>query len=178
MKKAITLIIGTAAVLALAACSTGSTSTPTASPTSTITTSTPAAPAAAASSHAPTKDAEQVAVATPITITIDGTTIAATLNDSDAARDFIESMPVTVPSIRNAGIEYFGAVASPLTETGPFYDDVRPGDIVYYAPKDEVALIFKPTSSPGQLTKIGEITSDLRTFDGLPDDADILYALG
>ena len=119
-----------------------------------------------------------MAGATPITITIDGTAIAATLNDSDAARDFIESMPVTVPSIRNAGIEYFGAVASPLTETGPFYDDVRPGDIVYYAPKDEVALIFKPTSSPGQLTKIGEITSDLSIFDGLPDDADILYALG
>jgi hypothetical protein len=173
MKKAITLMIGTAAVLALAACSTGSTSTPAASPSSTIT-ATP--PAAAASSHAP--NAEQVAGATPITITIDGTAIAATLNDSDAARDFIESMPVTVPSIRNAGIEYFGAVASPLTETGPFYDDVRPGDIVYYAPKDEVALIFKPTSSPGQLTKIGEITSDLSIFDGLPDDADILYALG
>ena len=175
MKKTITLIIGTAAVLALAACSTGSTSTPAASPSSTITATTPAA---AASSLPPTKDAEQVAGATPITITIDGTAIAATLNDSDAARDFIESMPVTVPSIRNAGIEYFGAVASPLTETGPFYDDVRPGDIVYYAPKDEVALIFKPTSSPGQLTKIGEITSDLSIFDGLPDDADILYQLG
>lgn len=173
MKKAITLMIGTAAVLALAACSTESTSTPVASPMSTITATTPAA---AASSPAPT--AEQVAGATPITITIDGTAIAATLNDSDAARDFIESMPVTVPSIRNAGIEYFGAVASRLTETGPFYDDVRPGDIVYYAPKDEVALIFKPTSSPGQLTKIGEITSDLSIFDGLPEDADILYALG
>jgi hypothetical protein len=39
---------------------------------------------------------------------------------------------------------------------------------VYYAPKDEVALIFEPTSSPGQLTKIGEITSDLSIFDGLP----------
>ena len=119
-----------------------------------------------------------MAGATPITITIDGTTIAATLNDSDAARDFIESMPVTVPSILSAGIEYFGAVASPLTETGPFYDDVRPGDIVYYAPKDEVALIFKPTSSPGQLTKIGDITSDLSIFDGLPEDADIVYDLG
>ena len=173
MKKAITPIIGTAAVLALAACSTGSTSTPAASPSWTITATTRAA---AASSPAP--NAEQVAGATPVTITIDGTAIAATLNDSGAARDFIESMPVTVPSIRNAGIEYFGAVASPLTETGPFYDDVRPGDIVYYAPKDEVALIFKPTSSPGQLTKIGEITSDLGIFDRLPDDADILYALG
>ncbi|CAI3793691.1 cyclophilin-like fold protein [Pseudarthrobacter sp. MM222] len=175
MKKAITLIIGTATALALASCSSESTSTPTASPTSTVTATTPAA---AASSPAPTEDAAQVAAATPITITIGGTTIAATLNDSDAARDFIESMPVTVPSIRNAGIEYFGAVASPLTETGPFYDDVRPGDIVYYAPKDEVALIFKPTSSPGQLTKIGDITSDLNIFDGLPEDADIVYDLG
>jgi hypothetical protein len=175
MKKAITLMIGTATVLALAACSSESTSTPTASATSTIAGTTPAT---AASSPAPTKDTAQVAGAAPITITIDGTTIAATLNDSDAACDFIESMPVTVPSIRNAGIEYFGAVASPLTETGPFYEDVRPGDIVYYAPKDEVALIFKPTSSPGQLTKIGDITSDLSIFDGLPENADIRYELG
>jgi hypothetical protein len=175
MKKAITLMIGTATVLALAACSSESTSTPAASPTSTVTATTPAA---AASTQAPTNDAAQVDRATPITITIGGTTISATLNDSDAARDFIESMPVTVPSIRNAGMEYFGALASPLTETGPFYDDVRPGDIVYYAPKDEVALIFKPTSSPGQLTKIGDITSDLSIFDGLPEDADIVYELG
>ncbi len=174
MKKAITLMIGTATVLALAACSSESTSTQPASPSSTITATTPAA---AASSPAPTVGAAQVTGARPITITIDGTTIAATLNDSDAARDFIKSMPVTVPSIRNAGIEYFGAVAFPLTETGPFYDDVRPGD-VYYAPKDEVALIFKPTSSPGQLTKIGDITSDLSIFDGLPEDAAIVYDLG
>jgi hypothetical protein len=173
MKKAITLMIGTATVLALAACSTES--TPSGSPTSTITARTPSA---SASSPAPTNDAEQAAGAIPITITIDGTTIEATLNDSDAARDLIETMPVTVPSIRNAGIEYFGAVASPLTETGPFYDDVRPGDIVYYAPKDEVALIFKATSSPGQLTKIGDITSDLNIFEGLPEDADIRYDLG
>lgn len=62
--------------------------------------------------------------------------------------------------------------------SGPFYDDVRTGDIAYYAPKDEVALIFKPTSSPGHLTKIGDITSDLSILDGLPEDADIVYELG
>lgn len=173
MNRAITLIVGTATALTLAACSSEATSPPTASSTSAVAAT---SPAAASSSPAATQE-EASPGATPITITIDGTSIAATLNDSAAARDFVKSMPVTVPSIRNIDIEYFGAVASPLTETGPFYDDVRPGHIVYYAPKDEVALIFEPTSSPGQLTKIGDITSDLSIFDGLPEDADIVYEL-
>ena len=174
MNRAITLLIGTTAALTLAACSSAPTSTSTASPSSAVTATSSATPSSPTSTDGEASQGDT----TTITITIAGTTIAATLNNSAAARDFIRSMPVTVPSIRNIDIEYFGAVASPLTETGPFYDDVRPGDIVYYAPKDEVALIFEPTSSPGQLTKIGDITSDLSIFDGLPDDADIVYDLG
>ena len=173
MRKAFALTIGVAALLTLAACSSTTEGGANTSPTSTVS----ASPLATVDSS-PAAEAAPVAGTTPITITIGGTTITATLNESAAAQDLIASLPVTIPSIRNANIEYFGATAAPLTETGPFYDDVQPGDIVYYAPKDEVALIFEPTSSPGQLTKIGDITSDLSIFDGLPDDADILYQLG
>jgi hypothetical protein len=166
MKKIMTMAIGTVAVLTLAACSSDPVPTSTASPAGSEALPSPADEAATPATST-----------TPIAITIGDTTITATLNESRAAQDFIASLPVTVPSVRNNDIEYFGAVASPLSETGPFYDDVRPGDIVYYAPKDEVALIFEPTSSPGQLTKIGELTADLSNFDGLAEDADILYTL-
>jgi hypothetical protein len=168
MKKSPALVVAAAVLLLFSACS----STPDAgdSDRDSLSTSRPSPSSSAGSTSA--------AGSTPITITIGGTAIEASLNNSAAAQDFVDAMPVTVASIRNSDIEYFGAVASPLTEEDGDYPEVGPGDIVYYAPKDEVALIFEETSSPGQLTKIGDITSDLSIFDGLPDSADILYELG
>ena len=172
MNHKIALVLAATMTFALAACSSED------APESSGQADSPAAASPSAASPSPTQSTSTAADGnTPISITIGDRVIEARLNESAAARDFVESMPVEVPSIRNIDIEYFGAVASPLTETGPFYDDVRPGDVVYYAPKDEVALIFEPTSSPGQLTKIGDITSDLGIFDGLPDQADIRYEL-
>ncbi|MBG6218425.1 hypothetical protein IWX75_002906 [Arthrobacter sp. CAN_A6] len=171
MRKTLALILGATTALILAGCSSGTASEPSATPTATS--------AAPNTTEVPTdSSATPSAGSTAITITIDDTTITATLNESAAAQDLVAALPMTIPSVRNIDIEYFGATAAPLTETGPFYEDVQPGDVVYYAPKDEVALIFELTSSPGQLTKIGDITSDLSIFDGLPDDADILYELG
>ena len=171
MNTTITRLLAGVCALSLAACSSAQTTGTSATPATAGLTSS-ATPAAGESPDAP------AAVATPITITIAGTVITATLNDSQAAQDLVAALPITVPSVRNNDIEYFGAINPPLTETGPFYDDVEPGHIVYYAPKDEVALIFEPTGSPGQLTKIGDIASELDIFDGLADNADILYQLG
>ena len=60
--------------------------------------------------------------------------------------------------------------SSPLAETGPFYTDVQPGDIVYYNPLDSITIIYEETSSVPTLTEMGEIISDLSVFDDLPDD--------
>lgn len=114
---------------------------------------------------------------TPITITAGGLNITATLNDSDVARDFAEMLPVTLPWFRNAGIEYITELSDPLTETGPFYTDVRPGDIVYYNPRDSITIIYAPTSSVPTLTKMGEITSDLSVFEDLPEEVDMRIEL-
>ena len=111
---------------------------------------------------------------TPIRITVAGRTITATLNDSAVAQDFAAMLPVTLPWFRNYGIEYITELAAPLTETGPFYTDVRPGDIVYYNPLDSVTIIYKPTSSVPTLTKMGTITSDLSVFADLPDKVAML----
>jgi hypothetical protein len=48
-----------------------------------------------------------------------------------------------------------------MTESGRFYTDVQPGDIVYYNPLDSITIIYEETSSVPTLTKMGEITSDL-----------------
>ena len=114
---------------------------------------------------------------TPITITVGDRTITAVLNDSDVSRDFVATLPVTLPWFRNYGIEYTTELPAPMTETGPFYTDVRAGDIVYYNPRDSITIIYAPTSSVPTLTKMGEITSDLSEFRSLPDNVDMTIEL-
>ncbi|WP_422390204.1 cyclophilin-like fold protein [Arthrobacter sp. N1] len=101
-----------------------------------------------------------------------------TLNDTQVAQDFAATLPVTLPWFRNAGIEYITELPAPLTETGPFYTDVQPGDIVYYNPLDSITIIYEETSSVPTLTEMGEITSDLSVFEDLPEDVDMLVELG
>ncbi len=115
---------------------------------------------------------------TPIVITANGQRITANLNDSQVSKDFIATLPTTLPWFRNYGIEYITELKSPLTETGPFYTDVQPGDLVYYNPMDSITIIYKPTSSVPTLTKMGEITSDLSVFESLPENVDMRIELG
>lgn len=171
MKKLLTLLAAAATVLALAACSsstTGDTAAET-SPSATTAPSTTAEPSTPA--EAPVTDG------TPITITAGDVIITATLNDTQVAQDFAAMLPVTLPWFRNSGIEYISELSAPLTETGPFYTDVQPGDIVYYNPRDSITIIYEETSSVPTLTKMGEITSDHSVFDDLPDEVDMLVEL-
>ena len=87
-------------------------------------------------------------------------------------------LPVTLPCFGNAEIEYITELDAPLTESGPFYTDVQPGDLVYYNPRDSITIIYEETSSVPTLTEMGEITSDLSVFDDLPDEVDMLVELG
>ncbi|MFU8946181.1 cyclophilin-like fold protein [Mycetocola zhadangensis] len=115
---------------------------------------------------------------TAITPTAGDVVITATLNDTQVAQDFAATLPTTLPWFRNAGIEYITELPTPLTETGPFYTDVQPGDLVYYNPTASITIIYERTTSVPTLTYMGEITSDLSQFENLPDDVDMLVELG
>ena len=148
-KKSLTAL-STAALLTLAACS-GSDDDSTAGPTPTSTSATPTADAEQEAT-APTSDSlPQDAVegspsGTPITLTVGDQTITARLNDSRVSQDFVETLPATLPWYRNYDIEFITELAAPLTEAGPFYTDVQPGDLVYYNPMDSVTIIYEETS--------------------------------
>jgi hypothetical protein len=151
----------------LAACSADSdgTSSTTASPASSATPTTP--------SPTSTPAAEPANGETDIVITAGDQTITATLNDSQVSRDFIATLPVNLSWFRNLDIEFITELDAPLTETGPFYTDVQPGDLVYYNPLDSITIIYEETGSVPTLTKMGEITSDLDVFKDLPDNIDM-----
>jgi hypothetical protein len=133
----------------------------------------PSTPSTSATAEPSAKAQAPVGEATPITITAGDVVITATLNDTQVAQDFAATLPVTLPWFRNAGIEYITELNAPMTETGPFYTDVQPGDIVYYNPLDSITIIYEETSSVPTLTKMGEITSDLSVFGNLSDDIEM-----
>jgi hypothetical protein len=170
MTKPLSLIaLAATAAITLAGCS---------APAAENTTSAPApetAPPTATKSSAP---AEASTEGTPITITAGDVVMTATLNDTQVAQDFAATLPVTLPWFRNAGIEYITELPAPMTESGPFYTDVQPGDIVYYNPLDSITIIYEETSSVPTLTKMGEITSDLSVFENLPDDVEMRIERG
>lgn len=129
----------------------------------------------AGAGSSPTESSKTAGI--PITITAGGRTITATLNESEVSQDFIETLPVTLPWYRNYDIEYITELDAPMTETGPFYTEVQPGDLVYYNPMDSITIIYEETSSVPTLTKMGEITSDLDVFENLPDNVEMRIQL-
>lgn len=169
MNKRTFAITAVALALTGAACGSNTADDTVAAPTTTEAGS-PTSTTAAPEDDAP---ATSPADGTPITITAGDQTFRAILNDSQVSQDFIDTLPVTLPWFRNAGIEYISELDAPMTETGPFYTDVEAGDIVYYNPRDSITIIYAPTSSVPTLTKMGEITSDLDAFKTLPQNIDM-----
>jgi hypothetical protein len=176
MKHTHALALMTAtAVVALAGCSGAGKDETASSPTSTSSTETETASPTPDDAASETTDAG--AEGTAITLTGGGRTFDATLNDSQVSQDFIETLPATLPWFRNADIEYITELDEPLTETGPFYTDVQPGDLVYYNPMDSITIIYEETSSVPTLTEMGEITSELSVFRDLPDNVEMRIEL-
>lgn len=178
MTNALTLIAAAAVALTLAACGSSddnSDATPAGNAQTPSTATTEVAPPATATASA---EDESPNGDTPITITAGDTEITATLNNSEVAQDFAKMLPVDLTWFRNSEIEYITELDNPLTETGPFYTDVQPGDIVYYNPRDSITIIYEETSSVPTLTKMGEVTSDLSVFEGLPDNTEMRIERG
>jgi hypothetical protein len=175
VNKAASLLAATAAVLLVTACSPPAVGT---SPAESTPPAETAPPATAEPSESSAPAESPAAEGTPITITAGEEVLTAKLNDSQVSQDFAAMLPVTLPWFRNYGIEYITELSAPLTETGPFYTDVQPGDIVYYNPMDSITIIYEETGSVPTLTEMGEITSDLSVFRSLPDNVEMLVELG
>ena len=110
---------------------------------------------------------------TPITIAAATQAFTATLNDSKVVQDFREMPPSPCRGSATRASGTSPSSTPPLAETGPFYTDVQPGDLVYYNPLDSITIIYARTSSVPTLTKMGAITSNLNAFESLPDNVDM-----
>nr|WP_107097296.1 cyclophilin-like fold protein [Streptomyces aureus] len=152
-----------ALLLAVAACSgdprEATPTAPTASfsePVGRQETAAPAAPTSAPASPSPASDRNTTV---DIRVTLDGRPVEATLNDSPAARDFAELLPLTLALTDFHGTERVAGLPRKLDTSGaPDPTAAKIGDIAYYAPRGNLALFYQDgPSASADLLILGQL---------------------
>ncbi len=97
-----------------------------------------------------------------IRVTLDGRPVDATLNDSPAARDFAELLPLTLDLEDFHQTERIADLPRRLTTSGaPEPRAPRTGDLTYYAPWGNVALFYRDgDSADADLLILGHLDAD------------------
>ena len=101
-----------------------------------------------------------------IRITIGEKVVTATLTDSEAARDFVSLLPLTLTLEDYNRTEKISNLPRRLSTTGaPAGSDPSVGDIAYYAPWGNLAIYYKDFGYSGGLVILGKIDGDVEAFN-------------
>ena len=117
--------------------------------------------------------------ATAITIKAGNAVIAATLDDSPTAQDFVKSLPLTISMKRWGDREYYGKLREPLSDQGRKQNGFANGDVAYWVPGGSFAIFFDDKVSPdiSNLIVFGKISSDLKVFGTLGESLEMRIEL-
>lgn len=92
-----------------------------------------------------------------ITMTVDNVVLSASLNNSEAARDFASMLPLTLPLKDYAATEKISDLPSRLSVAGsPEGTSAAKGDIAFYAPWGNLAIFYRDSGYASGLIKIGQ----------------------
>ena len=113
--------------------------------------------------------------ATAITIKAGNAAIAATLDDSPTAQDFVKSLPLTISMKRWGDREYYGKVREPLSDRGRKQNGFANGDVAYWPRGGSFAIFFNNKVNPdiSDLIVFGKISTDLKVFDAMDESLDM-----
>ena len=93
-----------------------------------------------------------------IRLDVDGTSLTATLDDSEAARDFASLLPLTLTLADYASTEKISDLPRKLSTTSaPAGTSASAGDITYYAPWGNLALFYRDFGYSNGLVTLGRI---------------------
>jgi hypothetical protein len=93
-----------------------------------------------------------------IRLDVDGTPLTATLDDTDAARDFASLLPLTLTLADYASTEKISDLPRKLSAAGaPAGTAASAGDIAYYAPWGNLALFYRDFGYSSGLVRLGRI---------------------
>ncbi|MBK3564936.1 cyclophilin-like fold protein [Streptomyces sp. MBT62] len=115
----------------------------------------------ASSSAAPSAPADRTTTMA-IRVTIDGRPVDATLNDSPAARDFADLLPLSLDLEDFHQMERIADLPRRLTTSGaPDPAVPRAGDLAYYSPWGNLALYYRDgDTASADLLILGHIDAD------------------
>lgn len=100
-----------------------------------------------------------------ISITLEDTVMTATLTDSQATRDFVSLLPLTLTLEDYAGTERISDLPKRLsTEGAPPGSDPAVGDITYYAPWGNLAIFYRDFGYASGLVILGKINGEMDAF--------------
>jgi hypothetical protein len=155
------LSLSVALSIGLAACGAYDADPTTGPPPAAQTTSTGAASDGATASAVPTADDTEPEETVRIRITIGDRRFTARLDDSAAARDLVDQLPVTVEMTEHGGVEKTGRLPSPLSLDGqPEGADPDVGDLGYYAPGNDLVLYHGDQSYFPGIVVLGRLDGD------------------
>jgi hypothetical protein len=101
-----------------------------------------------------------------IRITIGDKVVTSTLTDSEAARDFVSLLPLTLVLEDYAKTEKISYLPRKLSTKGaPAGSDPSVGDIAYYAPWGNLAIYYRDFGYSSGLVILGKIDGDVEAFN-------------
>lgn len=113
---------------------------------------------------------------TNITIKVGGRTISAVLDDSKTSQSFIAKLPYNITMRQWGEREYYGKLAEKLPLDGEAIETFSNGDVTFYPRGGSLAIFYAndDKSKLSGLIRMGKITSDLKVFEGLPMEVNML----
>jgi hypothetical protein len=101
-----------------------------------------------------------------IRIDVEGRSLSATLDDTEAARDFASLLPLTVKLEDHASTEKIADLPRRLSTRGaPPGSDPDVGDIAYYAPWGNLAVYYRDFGYSAGLVKLGRIDAGVEALE-------------
>jgi hypothetical protein len=100
-----------------------------------------------------------------IRLDVEGTVLTATLDETEAARDFASLLPLTLTLSDYAATEKVADLPRRLATTGaPPGAAAAAGDVSYYAPWGNLALFHRPFGYSAGLVKLGALNDGVETL--------------
>lgn len=113
-----------------------------------------------------------------IRITFGGTQLTATLHDSEASREFVSMLPLTLTLRDYAATEKVSNLPRKLsTASSPAGFDPSIGDITYYAPWENLAIFYKDFSYAEGLVKLGSFDNGIEKLGKMTGQFETVFEL-
>lgn len=181
MKRKRKTLLGALVILSLTGCSTPAPADNDATPAQETDKTADQTPAAKADTQSepesqtePKKEDENM---TTITLTVDGQTLQAELEDNETTRALLEQMPMTLPMMDLYDREMcyrYGEGALPVGETTS--SGYHVGDIAYWPPAGSLVILYAQNGEHFERVHLGRVLSGVEIFENT-GDADVSFEI-